>query len=244
MLDGRWRARVEERLGPAGRRLRRLGVTPDALTAFGLCASGATAVLVATGHVGWAVLGVVLAGAGDLLDGAVARSTGLASPRGAFFDSVADRVSDALLLGGAAWWFAGTDPHLAVLAFAAGALSMLVSYERAKAESLGLSARGGLMERAERTVLLAVGLAFDVLAAALWVMVALTALTAVDRFRRAWRQAARPARPPRAHVRRREARDDATVPDGHGLRTWWEGRRPGSSRSRRRHPSGSRRTRP
>jgi CDP-diacylglycerol--glycerol-3-phosphate 3-phosphatidyltransferase len=202
-------------------------------------------VLVATGHFGWAVLGVVLAGAGDLLDGAVARSTGLASPRGSFFDSVADRASDAMLLGGAAWWFTGTEPRLAMVAFAAAALSMLVSYERAKAESLGLTARGGLMERAERTVLLAVGLAFDVLAAALWVMVALTALTAIDRFVRVWRQAARPPRPPRAHVRRRERRDDdAGVPDGHGLRTWWEGRRPGSSRSRRRHPSGSRRTRP
>jgi CDP-diacylglycerol--glycerol-3-phosphate 3-phosphatidyltransferase len=150
-----------------------------------------------------------------------------------------------MLLGGAAWWFTGTEPRLAMVAFAAAALSMVVSYERAKAESLGLTARGGLMERAERTVLLAVGLAFDVLAAALWVMVALTALTAIDRFVRVWRQAARPPRPPRAHVRRRERRDDdAGVPDGHGLRTWWEGRRPGSSRSRRRHPSGSRRTRP
>jgi CDP-diacylglycerol--glycerol-3-phosphate 3-phosphatidyltransferase len=246
MLDGRWRAGVERGLGPLGDRLRRLGVTPDTITAIGLVLSAVTAWLIATGRFGWAVLGVVLAGLGDLLDGAVARRSGQTSPRGAFFDSVADRLSDALLLGGAAWYLAGTsEPRLAVLAFAVGALSMTISYERAKAESLGLSARGGLMERAERFVLLAIGLAFDVLVPVLWVMFVLTAYTAVDRFRRVWRQADRPVRPARVHARRRRAERPDGVPDAPGgnLRTWWEARRPAASRSRR-HPSGSRRTRP
>jgi CDP-diacylglycerol--glycerol-3-phosphate 3-phosphatidyltransferase len=244
MLDGRWRAGVERGLGPVGDRLRRLGLTPDAITAAGLVLSAATAWLIATGRFGWAVLGIALAGLGDLLDGAVARRSGQVSQRGAFFDSVADRASDALLLGGAAWWFAGTDdPHLAVLAMAVGALSLTISYERAKAESLGLQARGGLMERAERFVLLGIGLAFDVLAPVLWVMLALTSFTALDRFRRVWAQADRPVREPRPHPRRRAR---ALTPDGEpaNLRTWWEARRPGVTRTRRSHPSTSRRTRP
>ena len=62
------------------------------------------------------------------------------SPRGAFFDSVADRASDALLLGGCAWWLAGESPHLAVLAFAVRRCSMIISYERARAEALGINA--------------------------------------------------------------------------------------------------------
>lgn len=246
MLDRRWRAGVERGLGPLGDRLRRLGVTADALTVFGLVASAATAVLIASGHFAWAVVGVIVAGLSDLLDGAIARGSGEESPRGAFFDSVADRVSDALLLGGAAWYLAGESAYLPVLAFAVAACSMLVSYERARAESLGLNARGGLMERAERFVFLAVGLAFDVLVPVLWVMLVLTALTAVERFRRVYRQASRP-RP--AHPQRRRVTDaqggarglDLTRP---ALREWWSARRVDARRARRPHPAGRRRARP
>ena len=73
---------------------------------------------------------------------------------------------------------------------------MLITYERARAESLGFTARGGLMERAERLVLLGVGLAFDILVPVLWVMLVLTAFTAVQRFVKVWRQAT-PERPRR-----------------------------------------------
>jgi len=217
MLDRRWRTRVERGLAPAGEWLRRIGVTPDALTVFGLLASVGTAVLIASGHFAWAAAGVVISGLADLLDGAIARGSGQASPRGAFFDSVADRASDALLLGGAAWYLAGESARLPVLAFAVGACSMLVSYERAKAESLGINARGGLMERAERFVFLAIGLAFDILVPVLWIMLVLTALTAADRFRRVYRQADRPAV---AHTRR-PRRAEGPRP---ALREWWAAR--------------------
>ena len=119
---------------------------------------------------------MIVAGVSDLLDGAIARGSGQASPRGAFFDSVTDRVSDALLLGGVAWYLAGQSPYNAILAFAVAACSMLVSYERARAEALGLDARGGLMERAERFVFLGVALAFDILVPVLWIMLVLTAV--------------------------------------------------------------------
>jgi CDP-diacylglycerol--glycerol-3-phosphate 3-phosphatidyltransferase len=261
MLDRRWRHGVERGLGPLGRGLRRLGIPADALTVFGLLASVATAVLIASGHLLWAVVGVIVAGVSDLLDGAIARGSGSASPRGAFFDSVTDRVSDALLLGGIAWYLAGRSPYEAILAFAVAACSMLVSYERARAESLGLDARGGLMERAERFVFLGVALAFNIIVPVLWVMLVLTALTAVHRFVRVYRQA---AHPPRVHTRRERRigpRDDAGADPSASapLRAWWtsrraegrrseggraDGRRMEGDRTRRRHPSVRRNSRP
>jgi CDP-diacylglycerol--glycerol-3-phosphate 3-phosphatidyltransferase len=79
---------------------------------------------------------------------------------------------------------------MALLPFAIMAVSSIVSYERAKAESLGLYAKGGLMERAERIVLLCIGLLFEsVLIPILWVMLVLTTATAIQRFVKVWRQA-------------------------------------------------------
>jgi CDP-diacylglycerol--glycerol-3-phosphate 3-phosphatidyltransferase len=176
-----------------------------------------------------------VSGVADLLDGAIARGSGEASPRGAFFDSVADRASDALLFGGVAWYLADRSPYYAILAFAVAACSMMVSYERARAESLGLNASGGLMERAERFVFLGIGLAFDILVPVLWIMLVLTAFTAIQRFVRVYRQAARPPRP--AHAR---TVDRPATP----LRSWWTARRVDSERVRRRHSSERRRSRP
>jgi phosphatidylinositol phosphate synthase len=191
MLDRRWREKAEQVLEPVGKTLHVVGASADGLTVFGLFAAAGTAVLIANGNLLLAVFGLILTGLPDLLDGSVARHSGTASRRGAFFDSVCDRVADALLLGGVAWHFTSSSAELPILALAVVALSMLVSYERAKAEALGLSARGGVMERAERMVLLGVGLAFDVLVPVLWIMLVLTALTAVHRFVMVWRQATR-----------------------------------------------------
>ena len=210
MFDRRSRAEVERGLKPVGSALQRSGVKADQLTFLGLALSAATAIAVGGGRL---VLGLFLligAGATDLLDGAVAKGSGTASARGGFFDSVADRVSDALILGGVAWYLAGwRGGRWPVLALAVLAVSMLVSYERAKAESLGFHARGGLMERAERMIALAVGFAFRVvLVPVLWVMLALTTVTALYRFVSVWQQASapRPPRPERRWSRRRTPR--------------------------------------
>jgi CDP-diacylglycerol--glycerol-3-phosphate 3-phosphatidyltransferase len=154
----------------------------------------AASVAIANGWLRAGLLLLVLTAVPDVLDGAVAKASGTASPRGAFFDSVIDRVSDALLLGGVAWYLASTQPgRIAVLPLAVLGGSMLVSYERAKAESLNFDARGGLMERAERLMFLAFGLLFEsLLVPVLWVMLALTAVTAVQRFAKVWRQASAP----------------------------------------------------
>ena len=191
MLDGRFRPDFERRLRPVGANLGKTGLTADHLTALGLVMSVAAAVAIGNGALRAGVLLLVLTAVPDALDGAVAKASGTASPRGAFFDSVADRVTDAVLLGGVAWYLASTEGgHLPLLPMALLGASMLISYERAKAESLGFSARGGLMERAERIVALGLGLLFDsLLVPVLWVMLVLTMFTAVQRFVSVWRQA-------------------------------------------------------
>jgi CDP-diacylglycerol--glycerol-3-phosphate 3-phosphatidyltransferase len=221
----------------------RIGVTPDALTVLGVVFAAGTALAVASGHVIWGAVGIALSGLGDLLDGNLARSSGRNGRRGSFFDSVTDRVSDALVLGGVAWYVGRTNPHLPVLALTVAALSMLISYERAKAEGLGFQAKGGLMERAERYVLLGVGMAFDVLVPVLWIMLALTAFTAVQRFVRVWRQAERPPPLPRVRRDRRTRASVASGPATPRLRTWFEARATRVDSARRVHPA-RRRTRP
>lgn len=191
MFDQRCRAGVERGLRPVGSTLDKAGISADQLTVAGLVLSAGAAGAIGAG---WLIAGMLLLAASalpDVLDGAVAKASGTASPRGAFFDSVADRVSDSLVLGGVAWYLAETQGGVAaLLPMAILAASFLVSYERARAESLGFTARGGLMERAERMIVIGIGLAFSVvLVPVLWLMLGLTLITAGQRFVMVWRQA-------------------------------------------------------
>lgn len=192
MFDGHLRSSVDKAVKPLGDGLRRTRMTPDHLTIAGMVIAVGAAVAIGAGHLPLGLLLVILAALPDLLDGALAKASNTSSQRGAFFDSVVDRVTDALLFGGVAWYFTSEhSPKTALLPLAVSAVSSVISYERAKAESLGLSAKGGLMERAERIILLCLGLLFPVLLLPImWIMLALTAVTAVQRFVKVWRQAA------------------------------------------------------
>jgi CDP-diacylglycerol---glycerol-3-phosphate 3-phosphatidyltransferase len=192
MFDGRFRTPVDKAVKPIGNALRKTGLTPDHLTVVGLLVGIGAAVAIGSGRLLLGVALVILAALPDLFDGALAKATDASSQRGAFFDSTVDRVTDAFLLGGIAWYFASTEsPHMTLLPFAVMAVSSVISYERAKAESLGIEAKGGLMERAERIIALCVGLLFPVLLIPiLWIMLVLTSITAVQRFVKVWRQAA------------------------------------------------------
>ncbi len=174
-----------------GRKLARHGVTADQVTVVGLLLAALTGAMIALGHLWTGVALVTVGGLMDTLDGAVAKVSGSSSRRGAFLDSVTDRVADAFMFGGLAWYLAaGSRPELALLPFGILATGNVISYERAKAESLGWEGKGGLMERAERLILLAVALAFNVvMVPLLWVLLALCVFTAVQRFTRIWRQA-------------------------------------------------------
>jgi CDP-diacylglycerol--glycerol-3-phosphate 3-phosphatidyltransferase len=208
MFDGRFRTQAEARLRPVGANLRKTGITADHLTGLGILMAAGAAIAIGEGALRAGLLLLILTAVPDVLDGAVAKASGTASARGAFFDSVADRLTDALLFGGFAWYLSTTQPgRVAVLPLAVLAASLLISYERAKAESLGFDARGGLMERAERIIALGFGLLFDsLMIPVLWLMLGLTMVTAVQRFAKVWQQASAPKPAPQQLSRWRARR--------------------------------------
>ena len=198
MFDGNLRSVVDKVLDPIGVVLWRLKISADALTIVGILVAVAGAIVIGRGHMYAGFICLLLTGIPDALDGAVAKAAGTASVRGAFFDSVSDRITDSLLFSGIAWHLATEEPgRIMMLPVALMATAMLVSYQRAKAESLGFDAKGGIMERAERFIVLALGLLFDeILIPVLWVMLVLTGITACQRFVKIWKQASKNMGPP------------------------------------------------
>ncbi|MAU34572.1 MAG: hypothetical protein CL502_01485 [Actinobacteria bacterium] len=191
MLDGNWRNVVDRGLSPIGKNLHRAGITADVVTIIGIIMAIAASVSIAFGSLRLGFVLLIMTGISDALDGPVAKASGAASLRGAFFDSVSDRLTDALLLGGIAWFLIGDEPgYTVMLPVSVMFVSLLISYQRAKAESLGLDAKGGLMERAERFIVLAIGLLFsEALIVILWIMLVLSSFTAAQRFVKVWKQA-------------------------------------------------------
>ena len=165
----------------------RAGVTPNQLTVLGFAGNVGAAVLAARGQFLPAGLVMLAASALDLLDGALARATGRASAFGAVFDATLDRLSEAAVLGGLAFYFAERgETEGVVLAFAALTGSVAVSYVRAQAKANGLELREGLFTRAERVLVLSGGLIIDQTRIALWVLAVLANLTALQRLYAAW----------------------------------------------------------
>lgn len=147
-------------IGPAERAMVRAGVSPDALNVLGVVFGGAAGVAFARGTLSTAGWMIVLGGIADIFDGRIARARGIASHYGAFLDSTLDRFAETFAFFGVVLYFAG-DPRMALLAAAALGGSLLVSYTRARGEALGVAVTGGLMQRAERLVLLAIAAIFD-----------------------------------------------------------------------------------
>jgi phosphatidylinositol phosphate synthase len=182
--------RIREFLGTQLRRgfrpilaaLQWLRITPNQISAVGLLLNVGAAVLVLFDHLIYAGIVFLAAGCFDLLDGALARRTGKTTPFGAFLDSTFDRVSEGVILAAIAYRLAeqgrNIDVALVVLVLLG---SVLVSYTRARAESLGVECKVGLMSRPERVVIIAVGLFFDVLPYVVYVMLALTVFTVIQR---------------------------------------------------------------
>ena len=191
VFDGNFRKGVDKVLDPIGVFLSRIGVTANALTATGIVIAGIGSVFIGQGRLFLGFIFLILTGLPDALDGAVAKASGTSSVRGAFLDSVSDRVTDILLFCGIAWYLASNEPgRIMMLPVAVMGAAMLISYQRAKAESLGFDAKGGIMERAERFIVLALGLLIsNILIPVLWVMLILTLITAIQRFIKVWNQA-------------------------------------------------------
>src|SRR3989449_9578266 len=131
---------------------------------------------------------LILAGLFDFFDGSLARASGQVTPFGAFLDSVIDRYSDLVVLLGIVVLFARTpNARGAILAMAALVGSVMVSYTKARAESIGIECNVGMMERPERLICLIAGALLDLLEPALWVLAILANLTAVQRIAFTWR---------------------------------------------------------
>jgi CDP-diacylglycerol---glycerol-3-phosphate 3-phosphatidyltransferase len=200
------RAAISKALDPLGRRLAHAGVTPNAITVVGTVGSVAAAVVLfprgdwfAATLVIWAF--VML----DMVDGAVARAGGTVSAFGGVLDSTCDRIADAAIFGSLAWYFGRHDqPWLLLAALLCLVLGSLTSYIRARAEAAGFSATVGIAERAERLIVVLVGTGLDglgvpyVLAIALWLLVAASAITVAQRLATVYQQS-------RARDREREA---------------------------------------
>jgi CDP-diacylglycerol--glycerol-3-phosphate 3-phosphatidyltransferase len=142
-------------LAPFVRLFLRLGISPDAVTlvgTLGVCVGAL--VFFPRGHLLAGVLFITAFIFSDLIDGAMARASGRSSTFGSFFDSTLDRIADGAIFGGLVLYFAGPGDSYLYLCLALYCLVMgsVTSYARAKAESLGMDARGGIAERADRTV--------------------------------------------------------------------------------------------
>jgi CDP-diacylglycerol--glycerol-3-phosphate 3-phosphatidyltransferase len=180
----RWSAGLIEPIAGA---LGRMGLTPNLLTLIGLVLIFATAIVIALGYTIWGGVLFLLSGLFDALDGTLARLTNRKTRFGAFLDSTCDRYADAAILFGMMIPFlrAG-QPTQVILAFAAVVGSVLVSYTRARAEGLGIECKVGLLTRLERFIIIAVGLLFNWVTPALWVLAVLTNFTAIQRIVYVW----------------------------------------------------------
>lgn len=186
-----WIRRQAERLMSV---LGRIPVTPNQITVVGVALTFVAAVLAALGYLRGAGVVLIFAGTFDILDGALARSSGRSYPYGAFLDSTLDRYSEGAIYIGLAAYFASMDGPLQrwllLSTVAALAGSFLVSYVRARAQSLGFTCESGVFARPERVVATVVGLIFGgvVLYVVVFLLAILTNLTALQRIREVWLQ--------------------------------------------------------
>ena len=164
-------------------------INPNVLTFIGLVINIFAAILFGYGK--FAVAGVVIIGAGifDMVDGRVARYTNTVSVFGAFFDSVIDRYSDLALYFGLLVYYARINRSFYVVLVAVVMTgSVMVSYARARAESMIPQCKAGFMERPERIVLVIIGALFNRMAPCLWVIAVFSNITVIHRIVYTYRQ--------------------------------------------------------
>ena len=184
------RARFKGVLDPVAAFLNRLGLMPNTVTLIGLAGNLVGAYFLARGFFLVGGLLVLVMGVIDALDGTMARLRGERSDFGAFVDSVTDRYSELLIFGGLLIFYSMHDNlWLAIMTFGAAAGSVLVSYVRSRAESLGFQAKVGLLTRMERYLVLAPSLLFGVTWFGIIVIAILGNATALQRILAVRRQA-------------------------------------------------------
>jgi phosphatidyl-myo-inositol alpha-mannosyltransferase len=174
----------------AGRLLGRSGISPNMMTTIGLLLTLTVTATLASGHLAWGGVLVLVTSAFDMLDGALARATDRKSTFGAFFDSTVDRYTEALVLLGLLLYYdhLPTAGYEVVWIYLGIVGSLMVSYTRARAEALGFECKVGLLGRPERIILLAIGLLVGWVSFALAILAIFTNFTAAQRVFHVWRE--------------------------------------------------------
>ncbi|CAN5554874.1 CDP-alcohol phosphatidyltransferase family protein [soil metagenome] len=188
MLNQKIRGIWDVVMKPVGRALARSGIGANTITAVGVVLQALVALAIVEARLLLAGLLAIVAAVADTLDGAVAKAQNRTDRFGALLDSTADRLSDALFFVPVAWLY-GVSPDparrdqrwVAALALAALVVSFLVSYVKARAEGLGYECNVGIVERAERLILMIVGLLLDLVPLVLIVLATLSVVTVVQR---------------------------------------------------------------
>jgi len=188
VLNQKIRAQWDRFMRPVGRGVARTGITPDAVTIAGVLIQVGAAAAILDGRLFLAAALAAVAALSDVLDGAVAKARGRNGKFGALLDSTTDRIGDALLFLPLAWLYGVSpdvaerdSPLVAAVALVGLVASFLVSYVKARAESLGYRCDVGIAERAERLIALIVALALDIVPIVLAVLTALSIVTFLQR---------------------------------------------------------------
>ena len=189
-LTEQMRIRFRGLLNSIGSFLNNLGITPNAMTISGLIGNTVGAVLVAMGHMTIGGLIILAMGPIDALDGTMARLRGMSGQFGAFVDSVTDRYSELIIFGGLLYYYVSQGDNIAtMLVFGASAGSVLVSYIRARGQSLGWDTKVGILTRMERYLVLAPSLIFNIPLVGLWIIAIFANITGLQRIIDVRRQA-------------------------------------------------------
>ena len=170
-------------IDPIAKFLLGIGLKPNFITVLGLLLSTLAGFFAATGHMTLAGIVLLVGAPLDVVDGTMARMVGQPSPYGAFVDSVTDRYSELALLGGLLYFYSTrSNTLISMLIFFAIGGSLMVSYIKARAESLGYTAKTGILTRVERMIVMVAGLIFNIPVIALWIIAVLANITAIQRF--------------------------------------------------------------
>lgn len=176
------RVRFRGILDPIGAFLNRIGLTPNTMTFLGLLGNTAGAIFLAQGEMMIGGLIILAMGPVDALDGTMARLRGEPSEFGAFVDSVTDRYSELVIFGGLLVFYIQQGNWTAALVtYVAAGGSVLVSYVRARASSLGYDTKVGILTRMERYLVLAPTLVLNIPLVGLWIIAILANITAFQR---------------------------------------------------------------
>ena len=185
-------------ISPATDLFIRFGVNPNFFTTVGFLISIVAAYVMATGHLRWGGVLILLGGTFDILDGKVARATDRVTKFGALYDSTLDRYSEVMIFFGLAYYFSRVEVHflgidwatwiVVAISIAIGG-SIMTSYIRARAEGLGLECKVGIMQRPERIVYLGFGSIIHqiTLVLAILIIAILANVTAIQRIYHIWR---------------------------------------------------------